>query len=273
MKQTHPWLRKLFYAGFLLSFIAAIQLFVFSEQTEKYFAWTIQSPLTAATFGGFYFGTMTFGFLSGRETAWARVRGPALGLFAFLSITLAATLLHLDKFHFESQNGFTLTVAWVWVLIYVILPPVQFILLILQTHVQGADFKRSYNMPVWILVLLTAHGAAGIIFGLLLFFTPQSIAPFWPWVLTPLTSRIFSAWLISFGIVDLQSTWEKDRGNIRIMTIGYILFGTLPLIAMARYANEVRWSGFGSFIYLAYILSMLTIGIYGRFTHRPVRHK
>lgn len=76
VKQIHPWFRNSFHLGSFLSLVAGIQLFIFSEQTDIYFAWTIQSSLTAATLGGFYFGTMTFGFLSARETNWARVRGP-----------------------------------------------------------------------------------------------------------------------------------------------------------------------------------------------------
>ena len=61
MKAVHPWVRNVFLTGCLLSLIAGVQLFVFSTRTELYFAWTIQSALTAATLGAFYFGAMTFG--------------------------------------------------------------------------------------------------------------------------------------------------------------------------------------------------------------------
>ena len=47
IKQIHPWFRSVFLLGFILSLIAGIQLFIFSEQTETNFAWTIQPPLTA----------------------------------------------------------------------------------------------------------------------------------------------------------------------------------------------------------------------------------
>lgn len=264
MKQIHPWLRNLFYMGGLLSLMAGVQLFVLSEQTETYFAWTIQSPLTAATFGGFYFGTMVLGFLSGREKNWAYVRGPALGLLVFLWGTTLATFLHLDKFHLTSQNWLTLAVAWIWILIYIVVPPMLIVMLIAQARAQGNDPERSLNMPAWMRALLLAHGIAGITFALLLFFIPQIIIPAWPWALTPLTARVFSAWLISFGIVDLQTAWENDWQRVQIVTIGQIVFGLLAMIAMARYANEVRWLSAGSPGYLAYLLIMLAIGVYGR---------
>lgn len=268
MKQIHPWLRNLFYMGGLLSLMAGMQLFILSEQTETYFAWTIQSPLTAATFGAFYFGTMVFGFLSGREINWAHVRGPALGLLVFISVTLAATLLHLDKFHLTSQNGLTLMLTWVWMLIYVLMPPMLIFMLIRQVRAEGNDPEPTLKISAWVRTLLLARGMAGSISALLLFFTPQLIMPIWPWALTPLTSRVLSAWLISFSVVDLQAAWENDWQHAKIMTIGYIIFGLLALIAMARYAGEVNWPSVGNIVYMIYLLSMALVGIIGQMQTR-----
>jgi len=41
-----------------LLFIAAIQLFVLSEQTETYFAWTFAAPISAAFMGAGYWSAM-----------------------------------------------------------------------------------------------------------------------------------------------------------------------------------------------------------------------
>lgn len=40
-------------SGFLV-FLAGVQLFVFSERTDEYFAWTIQPPVGAALLGAGY---------------------------------------------------------------------------------------------------------------------------------------------------------------------------------------------------------------------------
>ena len=77
MKHTHPAFRIIFHLGSLLSLLAGIQLFLLSDKTDLYFSWTIQSTLTAATIGAFYFGTMTFSFFAARESVWANVCGPA----------------------------------------------------------------------------------------------------------------------------------------------------------------------------------------------------
>lgn len=263
MRQIHPGLRLIFYTGSLLSLMAGIQLFLLSEQTETYFAWTIQSPLTATTLGAFYFGTMIFGFLSGRERLWANVRGPALGLLVFLTLTLLATALHLDKFHLTSPNWFSRAAAWLWMWIYFLMPPMLVIMLIMQMRIQGNEPERTSNIPAWTRTILFAHGIVGGMFGLLLFFTPQVIIPIWPWVLTPLTSKALSAWLISFSIVDFQTIWENDWQRVKIMSIGYIIFGVLPMIAMIRYANEVNWLSMVNMGYFAYLLIMLAFGMVG----------
>ncbi len=170
IKKIHPWFRNVFLLGFILSLIAGIQLFFLSEQTETYFAWTIQSPLTAATLGGFYFGSMTFGLLSAREVVWARVRGPAIGLLVFTSVSLAATLLHLGKFHLGSQNWFTLNATRAWLAIYIFLPPWLALTMILQRRAPGKDPEQASNLTVWFRYLLALHGLAGLIIAFVLFF-------------------------------------------------------------------------------------------------------
>lgn len=263
MKQAHKGLQINFYIGFFLSLLGGIQLFLFSEHTETYFAWTIQSTLTAATFGAFYFGTMPYAFLGSRETIWANVRAPALGLFTFLLFTLFATLLHLDKFHLISENIFARGAAWLWIFVYFLNPLLYVVMLFLQSRLPGSDPERTSPLPAWLRIFFWIHGAIGMLMGLLLFFTPQLIISIWPWTLTPLTARALSAWILAFSIVDLQSIRENDWKRLKIMTTGYIAFGILPIIAMLRYANEINWSSMVAFGYLAYLLTMLVVGVYG----------
>lgn len=263
IKQIHPWFRNVFRLGSFLSLLAGIQLFIFSENTDAYFAWTIQSFLTAATLGGFYFGSMTFGLLSARETVWARVRGPAFGLFVFTSVSLAATLLHLDKFHLASQNWLTLNATRSWLVVYAMLPFLLALMFILQGRAPGADPERTSPFPAWFRVLLTVHGVTGILAAFLLFFVPQAILPLWPWMLTPLTARALSAWMISFGALELQAVRENDWGRVGVMSVGLIVSGAGALVALIRYAGEVNLLSVGGMGYLAYILVLLGFGVVG----------
>ena len=49
-----PGTRRLMGAFSLLTALASVVLFVLSASTEKYFAWTIQPPVTAAFLGAAY---------------------------------------------------------------------------------------------------------------------------------------------------------------------------------------------------------------------------
>ena len=261
-RQIHPWFRNIFYLGGFLSLIAGIQLFVLAERTETYFAWTIASPLTASTLGGFYFGTMVFGFLSAREGIWARVRGPALGLFLFTAVSLAATLLHIDKFHLASQNWLTLNATRSWMVIYILLPPLLLITMILQGSAKGEDPERSSKFPAWFTVLLALHGAIGTMVGILLFLSPGSVIPVWAWTLTPLTARALSAWLVSFGVLELHAVWENDWSRVRIMAFGCIVSSLFAMISLVRYAGEINWQSPGGYGYVIHLLVLFAIGAY-----------
>jgi hypothetical protein len=262
-KQIHPWFRNAFHAGSFLSLMAGIQLFVLSEKTDIYFAWTIQSSLTAATLGGFYFGSMTFGYLSARESTWSNVRGPAVGLFLFLVGTLAATVLQLDKFHLASENPLTRFVTWVWLAIYILLPLVLTASFFLQSRLSGNDPERTSILPIWFRWLLFLHGVIGVLLSFVLFFLPDTMLPIWAWALTPLTARALSAWFISFGIVDLISLWENDWRRLKVTSISYTITSTFGLLSLMRYAGQADLGGVAGIGYGLYLLIMLGMGLYG----------
>jgi len=90
-------------AGFLV-LLAGFQLFILTEYTDLYFAWTIQPFITAAFLGGGYFSSFLMEILASRKAQWAEARIAVPAVFTFTSLTLLATLLHLDRFHFNSAS-------------------------------------------------------------------------------------------------------------------------------------------------------------------------
>ena len=57
-----------------LLFIAGVQLFILSEQTNLYFAWTIPLPFTAAFMGAGYWAALAHAFAILRNPSWDRMR-------------------------------------------------------------------------------------------------------------------------------------------------------------------------------------------------------
>src|SRR5215218_10825438 len=57
-----------------LLFIAGVQLFLLSEQTETYFAWTFAAPFSAAFMGAGYWAAMLHAYSGAHARDWVYVR-------------------------------------------------------------------------------------------------------------------------------------------------------------------------------------------------------
>jgi uncharacterized integral membrane protein len=69
-------MRTLLLVASVLVFIIGIPLFLLSGQTDRYFAWTISVPLTAAFLGAAYWSSFLIEFMASRERVWASVPRP-----------------------------------------------------------------------------------------------------------------------------------------------------------------------------------------------------
>src|SRR5688500_10837759 len=93
-------MRWMLYVAAFFVLCAGIQLFVLTEETDRYFAWTIGVPMTAAFLGAGYWAAGVLEFLIASERIWANARPGAPAVWIFTTLTLIATLLHLDIFRF-----------------------------------------------------------------------------------------------------------------------------------------------------------------------------
>ena len=100
-----------------------------------------------------------------------------------------------------------------------------------------------------------------LVFGAGLFLLPSVVAPLWPWPLTTLTSRAIGAWLIGIGFAALHANRENDLSRITPLAGGYVVFAVLELVALGRYAGTVNWTAPAAWIYLAFLLSILPVGL------------
>src|SRR5919199_2380995 len=89
----------------VLTLLAVAALFVRPETTDRYFAWTIRPPLTAAFLGAAYAAGCTLVVLSLRARMWAHARASIITILIFTLLTLWATLAHLDRFHLDVDES------------------------------------------------------------------------------------------------------------------------------------------------------------------------
>src|SRR5439155_1091058 len=220
-----------------LVFLAGLQLTVFTEQPATYFAWTISPPLTAAFLGASYWAAVPVEVIAARQSTWASARVAVPAIWLFTTLTLVATLLHFDKFHFSSAIQSAQGAAWFWLAIYAGVPVAMLIIWMLQLRAPGGDPPRGPPAPMWMRIAVLAQGAGMLAVGVGLFLAPDVVKQMWPWFLTPLTARAIGAWLIGIGFAAFHASRENDFLRIRRLGGGYIAFAILQFIAIALYSG------------------------------------
>ena len=255
VKDLQPGMRSLLLVAAVLVFLAGVQLFVFTERTERYFAWTITPPLTAAFLGAAYWSSVAFELLASRARLWANARIAVPAVFVFTTLTLVATLIHRDKFHFGADHELgTRAVTWAWLAVYTVVPVLMAVLWVRQHRAPGGDPPRDHPLPVWLTALVGTQAVVLLVLGTWMFAAPTSAAEVWPWALTELTGRAVAAWLLGLGVAAAHAVWERDVVRLRPAAVAYLGFGVLETWAMLRYADTVDWSsseGTGLAVFLA----------------------
>jgi hypothetical protein len=256
-------MRRLLIIAGALVFLAGVQLFVLTEHTDRFFAWTIDVPLTAAFLGAGYWASVAFEWMAARETTWARARIAVPAVFVFTTLTLVATLSHIDLFHFGTEHSpLTRSVTWLWLAIYVLVPVAMLVLIVLQLRGRSDETPRDRLLPSWMRGVLAVQAVVMLGLGLALFIPPGQVS-LWPWPLTPLTSQAVGAWLLGIGVAAAQTVWENDVKRVRVAFAAYITLGALELIALARYPDMVDFTQPKGWLYLLFLVSLLAVGLYG----------
>jgi hypothetical protein len=256
-------MRAILYVGGFFVLVAGLQLWVFADRTDEIFAWTIDSRLSAAFIGSFYWSASILALLSAREQTWARARLGVPGVLAFVWLTLLATLIHLDLFHLD-EGGFKAQAAgWVWLIVYALEPPVLTWAYWRQLREPGGDPPRTARLPGTFRAALAALGGVLIALGAVMFVAPLEVAEHWPWALTELTGRAIAAWLVAVGGLLLAIRWEDDRSRIRLGTYVPLAFVALAAMALARFGEEADLSSGGGVTLLALLAAIGGAGAYG----------
>ena len=264
LRPLAPGMRRLLFTASVLVLLAGIQLFVFTGQTDHFFAFTIANPLAAAFLGAAYWAAVAIEALAGRQALWANARIAVPAVLVFTVLTLAVTLTHLGQLHLGGRFAAgTQIVTVAWIAIYVLVPVLMLILLAVQARTPGADPPRSAGLPAWLYAVLAAQAIVLLGLGIALFAAPGQAAPLWPWKLTPMMAQATGAWLISLGVAAGHALLERDARRLRPAAVGYILLAVLLSIALARYPHQFEWRSASGIVYLIFLVTMLLTGAVG----------
>lgn len=262
MRELTPGMRRLLVGAAVLVTLAGLQLFVFSEQTDRYFAWTISPPLTAAFLGASYWASVVFELTAARQRLWANARIAVPTVFTFTTLTLIVTLIHIENFHLGAEfDAGTRAVTWVWIFIYLTVPVAMAILWWVQQRTPGIDPPRAVPLPSALRVVAGLQAVALVGAGLALLIAPESLGSIWPWQVTALTGRAIGAWIFSLGVAAAHALWENCARRLRPAAWAYIGFTLLQTWALARYPGDMQWSSPDGVVYLVFLATTLVVGV------------
>ena len=247
----------------LMTTIAGSQLFVATEQTDRYFAWTIEPPLTAAFLGAAYWAALVLVALAAREPLWANARVAVVAAIVLVPLIMLVTFLHISKFHTDSDDALTLVGTWLFIATYVWLSVVLWVFFVRQLRVPGGDPPRSVPLPAWARAALVVQAAVMLAVGAALLVAPGSTADLWPWQLTPLTARATGAWALAIGVAGSLGAREGDWRRLRAPFAAYVTLSVLAAAAVLRYPDVPDWGHAGSWVLVAVLASMLALGVVG----------
>lgn len=152
--------------------------------------------------------------------------------------------------------------TWGWLAVYTVVPVLMIVVTAHQLRRRMPDPHRSRRLPGWVrLALLALAFILGFV-GLALFLVPGVAASWWPWPLTPLTSRAVGAWLISLGVAAAHGLIENDVTRIRPLGVTAVVFSVLEGVALLRYGGELDWSSLAAIGYLAVLAALLVLGVW-----------
>jgi hypothetical protein len=257
VRRHFPGLRRFYYVAIVLVTSVGVFTFVLSESTHRLFAWPINPPLTPAFLGANYWAAFFLALLSAREHVWGRARITYAVSVVFTSLTLLATLLHLDKFQFDKAKG------WLWVVVYTVVPPWLVLMLPLQLREPGVEPPRAAPIERWLLPVVAVQAVVVLVIGVALWVAPSSANSLWPWPLTPLTARAVGAWLLALAAGLAVTIWERDWLRVRVAVLTFAAMPILQFVALARFSGTLSWGGAGAWLYVAFLLGILFFGLLG----------
>jgi len=238
---------------------AGVQCFVLATATDRWFAWTVAPPLSAAVLGAGYFGSIVMVVEARRARRWVDARVVLVSTFVFASLTLVVTLLHLDRFHLDDGGVTARLAAVAWLLVYVGVPPFVLWLVLRQRTAPGAEPERE---PPWLFrparPFLLGEGGLLLALGVVLFARGRQAA-FWPWTLSDLTARAIAAWVMALGAMLLLCTWEREVSRARPALHSVMAATLLALLALLRFRDSVRWDLAGTVMVGALVALLATV--------------
>jgi hypothetical protein len=228
------------------------------DNSERFFAWTIAVPMVAAMIGAGYAAALPSLLWALTEKEWLRIRVLIVAGLALTSCILFFTLRDLSLFHLTEGPGTAIFVGWVWLVAYILLPPLNIVVLILQERARGGG-RAPVIQPLSPASrgLLVVYTAVLAVFGVLLLFSFGTVDDIWPFGLTRLGAGAIGQWFLTVAVAMGWSAREGDWVRIRLLAPFYPLYFLFALIAVARTSGDLADGASGWVFVAALVVSLV----------------
>jgi len=240
---------SVFIVPFLI--VVFVVLYLFPGDTDRLFAWTINPTMTPMTLGAVYLGGAYFFVRAFRAGAWHMVKSGFVAVGTFASLMGVATILHWDRFNHDH------VAFWLWGGLYFTTP---FLVWGVWAANRRQDTKAGPDdlmLPPVARTIIGSTGAVAVVMGLFLFLFPSRAVDVWPWMLTPLTSRVLGA-IFMLGIAGLGVLVDSRWSAARIMMQVQVFMLGLILIAAVRAHDQLDGSGVLTWLLLGGFFAAMT---------------
>lgn len=213
--------------------LAVVVLYLYPDLTDTQFAWTIKPNLSAIAIGsGYIMGIYFFlRVLVGRQ--WHPFQAGFLPITSFTIAMLAATLLHLDRFHQGTLH------FWLWTIIYIATPVLVPFLWFRNRATDPGPAAGEARVPAPLRQVALAAGVLLLLGDLALFFFPNLLIAVFPWKITPLLARVFAGWFLFPGVggmvLGMEPRWSSWRVLLQSALVGLLFF----LLALPRALGDL----------------------------------
>lgn len=209
--------------------VAFLILYLFPNDTDKLFAWTIKPTMTPLMMGGGYISGSYFFVRLVMGGRWSSYTLGFLPIAAFTWFMAAATILHWAKFNHDHVSFYA------WLILYLVTPILVPILWYRNRVTDpGTLAPGDVAVPRVVRTAALVIGLALVATASFMFLAPEAAATVWPWSLTPLTSRVIAGWFALPGVLGLMYSTDPRWGSWRILLQSQALGVALILVGAVR---------------------------------------
>ncbi len=209
--------------------VAFAILYLFPNDTDKLFAWTIKPAMTPLMMGGGYISGSYFFVRLVMGGRWSWYTLGFLPIAAFTWFMAGATILHWEKFNHEHVSFYA------WLILYLVTPVlVPTVWYRNRVTDPGTLASGDVEVPRPVRIAALVVGIVLVSTAIFMFLLPETAATFWPWTVTPLTSRVIAGWFALPGVLGLMYATDERWGSWRIVLQSQMLGVALILLGAVR---------------------------------------